>query len=258
MIDIAANSDILKKRVQRIFDSPRFVEVSDLVEKLSSLGEVLVFGGLLRDIAMYGVREFYSDVDLVVDCQQNKLDEFFQLLPNARRNKFGGYRFQAGSWDVDVWPVCETWAFRKGLVNFRDKKSLLLTTISNWDAILYSFEDKKIIFKDGYFDDLTKGRLELILSENPNELGVLMRMLRSIHDGKAGCIMPKALMFLQNQLEKRSRDEVYDAQFEILGRIYFSKLEIDAFREELKFLQPDFFGSEVFLKGRNYGLDLDD
>ncbi|GGC89344.1 hypothetical protein GCM10007418_06310 [Halopseudomonas salina] len=220
------------------------------------MGEVLVFGGLLRDVAMFGIKEFYSDVDLVVECEQESLDVFFQSIPNAYRNKFGGYRFQIGGWDVDVWSVRETWAFKKGLVNFIDRRSLLKTTVSNWDAILYSFKSRKIFVNSGYFEELKHGKLELVLAENPSELGVLMRLLRSIHDGRARYLMPKALAFLQDQLEKRTPEEIYDAQVEGKGKIYFSRSEITLLRKELLLVKPDFFGTEIFLKGRNYGLDF--
>ena len=31
----------------------------------------------------------------------------------ARRTRFGGLQLKSGSWRFDVWPLSETWAFKK-------------------------------------------------------------------------------------------------------------------------------------------------
>ena len=106
MIATANNLNTLKKRVLRFFESPKRAEVKHLVRVLSKGGEVLVFGGLLRDIALYGGDSFNSDIDLVVDCSPAMLFDFFEkAAPSAKKNHFGGYRVKVGGWSIDVWPI---------------------------------------------------------------------------------------------------------------------------------------------------------
>jgi predicted nucleotidyltransferase len=54
-------------------------------------GDVNLFGGVLRDLALLGRRGFNSDIDLVVEGDWKDCETYLKSL-NAQRNKFGGYR----------------------------------------------------------------------------------------------------------------------------------------------------------------------
>ncbi len=255
MIDIADNNQSLKKRVIRFFESPKRADVLDFIKSASLVGEVLVFGGLLRDIALFGVKNFNSDIDLVVDCAPSELFSFFnECMYKSRRNKFGGYRVEIAGWTVDVWPIRETWAFKNDCVMFENRESLLLTTITNWDAIAFSFEDKQIIAASSYLECLKIGELDIVMEYNPNPTGVLMRIIRSICDRQAQVLMPKIVKYLKRELPKWSATQIVSAQVDMLGKIYLSEFEYYNFRDEVFSLEEDLFGSSVLLKGRNFSL----
>ena len=255
MIDIADNNQALKKRVVRFFDSPKRADVLEFVKGASTVGEVLVFGGLLRDIALFGVKNFNSDIDLVVDCSSVRLFSFFdECVYKFKRNKFGGYRVEIGGWTVDVWPMRETWAFKNGYVTFENRESLLQTTITNWDAIAFSFEDKQIVAAGSYLECLKIGELDIVMEYNPNPVGVLMRIIRSICDRQARILMPRLVKYLKQELPKWSASQIVNAQINILGKIYLSEIEYYNFRDEVFSLEEDLFGSSVLLKGRNFSL----
>lgn len=255
MIDIAINNQSFKKRVVRFFDSPRRTEVVDFIKRLSGFGEVLVFGGLLRDIALFGAKSFNSDIDLVVDCSADELAcFFFQGDLIFSKNKFGGYRVEVGGWTIDAWPIRETWAFKKNHVTYTGRDSLLLTTITNWDAVIFSFKDKKIISSPSYLECLRLGELEIVLTENPNKAGVLMRVIRAICDKRAKILMPGLLNYLKQELPKWTSSQIVLAQEELFGKVYLSQIDFYNFRDEIFSLREDLFGSPVLIKGRNFSL----
>lgn len=259
MIDIAANNQAFKKRVVRFFDSQKRADVIDFIKRLSDVGEVLVFGGLLRDIALFGAKDFNSDIDLVVDCSVGSLAVFFSReIEEFHRNKFGGYRLEVGGWTVDVWPIRETWAFKNNYVSYTGRDSLLLTTITNWDAVAYSFKEKKIISSSSYLECLRLGELDIVLADNPNEAGVLMRVIRAVCDKHARILMPRVVKYLKQELPKWSADEIAATQDKVLGRIYLSRQDFYNFRDEIFSLKEDLFGSQVLIKGRNFSLPFDE
>lgn len=78
MINVASNKSALKKRIVRFFDAPKRSELRRFILELSELGEVIAFGGVVRDIALYGIKGFDSDIDLVVNCPPKSLASFFE------------------------------------------------------------------------------------------------------------------------------------------------------------------------------------
>ncbi|WP_456292610.1 hypothetical protein [Pseudomonas sp. AK106] len=258
MIDIANNNQTFRKRVVRFFNSPKRADVLGLIKHLSVVGEVLVFGGLLRDIALFGAKSFNSDIDLVVDCPASDLSGFFtDSRWNVVRNKFGGYRLEVGGWTVDVWPVRETWAFKYANVKYIGRESLLRTTITNWDSVAYSFKDGVIISDPSYLDCLISGELDVVLIKNPNEVGVLTRLIKAICDKRAKILMPRLLNYLKEELPKWTANQIVAAQEDMLGKVYLSRDEYYSFRDEIYSLKEDLFGSVVLVKGRNLSFTFD-
>lgn len=259
MIDIAINNSAFKKRVVRFFDSSSRADVSKFIKHLSCAGEVLVFGGLLRDIALFGTKGFNSDIDLVVDYSAERLG--FLLLDSlweSTKNKFGGYRLEVGGWTVDVWPIRETWAFKNTSVAYCGRESLLLTTITNWDSVAYSFKDKKIISDVYYLEYLRNGELDIVLTDNPNHAGVLVRIIKAICDKRAKVLMPRLLGYLKQELPKWTSSQIVLAQEQLLGKVYLSSIEFHEFRDEIFSLKEDLFGSDLFVKGRNFSFGFDE
>ncbi|MEM1590287.1 MAG: hypothetical protein QW175_07705 [Candidatus Bathyarchaeia archaeon] len=257
MIGVANNKDALKKRVERFFRSERCYGATKLISDLIRLGDILVFGGLIRDIALYGTKYFNSDIDLVIDCTQTELDKkILENHPLAARNKFGGYRIHQESWTIDLWPIKETWAFKENLVEFRDISSLLLTTVTNWDSVAYSFKSRKIICSNHYLDDLKEGKIDIVLSTNPNKLGALIRLLRAIFDKKAVYLMPKAIFYLREELNSKTAAEILDAQSQSFNREFFTASDIEKLRSEINSLSFDLFGGGINPKGKNLSFKL--
>ncbi|HRX87838.1 MAG TPA: hypothetical protein P5528_00200 [Steroidobacteraceae bacterium] len=185
---ITRSRDQLRKRVNRFFAAtdPLRADVVETLRGLEPYGRVFVFGGAIRDLALYGSATFPSDIDVVMEAA-----DFAPMVEHLRksgaaRNRFGGFRFTTKRWKFDVWRLEDTWALREGHVRGSTARTLLATTFFNWDAIAYDFSQKRLLVQDGYFDKLDAGLLGINLAANPNPAGNARRALRMYASGRAG------------------------------------------------------------------------
>lgn len=206
----APDQKAAKKRIRRFFDEPMAERrvVARFIDELAVCSNVFVFGGALRDISLLGVPSFSSDVDIVVQVHDS--DAFIDILGRheAIENKFGGHRARFGRWNFDVWEVSRTWAFSKGVVEARSPLSLLETTFFNWDAILYDWQSGSLHHGQNYFSDLSQRYLELVLEENPNTMGALVRTLRTLSLSDEILTGPRLSTFVVDHFENISNKEI--------------------------------------------------
>jgi len=170
----------LKRKVGYFLSSPKLgrQEVKTLLDQLQKIGEVVIFGGMLRDLSLLGNGGFDSDIDLVIDTdKENELADFLRPYSPAR-NKFGGYRLKLSRWEVDIWPLKSTWAFKQGYVKEGSFADLCKTTFFDWDGIVYKVGDGTILAVEGYFDHINEGLLDINLENNPNPMGNIVKAFR--------------------------------------------------------------------------------
>lgn len=177
-----------------LFESPSVLDDDELITTPTSsiteflgymsdallTGDLYLFGGVLRDLALCGQEDFNSDIDIVVDD-----DDWTPLVKYLRsrgvvQNRFGGFRLSVDGWPIDIWTARETWAIREGLVEYRGIESLTRTTILNWDAILMNWRTKQIICNSDYFQQIRNRVMDIVLVENPNPLGAAVRAFRHL------------------------------------------------------------------------------
>ena len=171
---------LLPKRINYFLSSERYNrrEVFDVLKTLSLLGDVAIFGGMLRDICFGGNYKFRSDIDLVIDTDDERaLLKTLKVFP-LEFNSLGGYRISLSKWKLDIWQLSKTWAFREGYVKDATFENLVKTTFFNWDAIVYVKKNNKIYSKEIYLETLKSRILDINLEPNPNPLGAIVRSLR--------------------------------------------------------------------------------
>lgn len=177
---LSKNKHSLRLRTQRFLNTNLYGrgEVKAFCETVGNVGDVAIFGGMLRDLLLEGNQKFSSDIDLVIDCTDvSRLQHV--LAPYApSRTAFGGYRIKLQKWHVDIWPLEWTWAIRNGHVKGHTLADLTSTTFFNWDAIVYEIRSGAIHFGSRYLDDLNDRLLTINLAANPNPEGVALRALR--------------------------------------------------------------------------------
>ncbi len=198
---------VLEKRLKRFFfseiDSRRDFQLflSRLKDQVDH--DIFIFGGLIRDIYIQGVKKFYSDIDVVVDCEVSDLEKFlnFQSGLTYTKNKFGGFRVHFFPWDLDIWCVKDTWAFKQGLVIYQHPNDLLNTTLLNWDSVIFNIRTRRLMCGDDYFSDMDDGLLKIVLKNNPNEVGALVRIFRAIRSKYVKTIDFSVIQFISEKLD---------------------------------------------------------
>ncbi len=187
----ARNSAELVERIdallQRVRSSSR--AATQLFSSLRTEGKLALFGGAVRDLALMRPNRFRSDLDLVVNTEdENGLARVLGSL-EARRNRHGGFRVRIDKWRFDVWSLSSTWAFKHGYVKpERGFEDLPSTTFFTWDAVVYGVDTGILYFRPGvvdadeYLADLLSGVLEINLEPNPNPIGNVIRALRLVQE----------------------------------------------------------------------------
>ena len=212
---IARHKDVLKKRVRRFFESPPSERraVAQVTRELGEVADVYVFGGLLRDLALYGSSDFSSDVDIVVVPHEGAAIAEIARKFEFSKNKFGGYRLTSNRWLFDVWEFDKTWAFAEKHVQPRSKHSLNETTFFNWDAVFYDVRANQIVCAHHYFEQLANLSLDINLELNPNTMGVFVRALRFIEKDQART-EPRLTKFIADLFESESDSSIllYDKE----------------------------------------------
>lgn len=229
----APDKQALKKRVDRFFNSETFCrkEVYEFVELLTQKQDldVYAFGGLVRDIGLFTVRGFESDVDLVVDTSRTELVNILDSIPkdSITCNKFGGFRIKQGIWDFDVWCAKDTWAIKNKFVPYKGIESLLDTTFLSWDSALFNVKKRKLICDEDYIENLTIGKIDVVLRQTPNELGSLVRLTRAIFSKGAYVLGHNALDTLKQNFSSYSFDDIVQYEQHSFSKHYLntSKLE---------------------------------
>lgn len=174
-------------------------------------GDLYLFGGVLRDLALLGRNGFASDIDLVVDGDWAHLIKY--LDDNGfSRNRFGGFRGQVDNWLIDIWNSRETWAIKKGLVQYHGIQSLMETTILNWDAILLNWRTKQVICSPEYFQQIQDGLMDIVLVENPNPLGAAVRAFRHLCLKDARILTVRAARYLRDAAQRYSTETIIRAE----------------------------------------------
>ncbi len=256
---IVPNFDALKQRVNRFLvstpkDRCSFYGTGDLVgfsdidnclqkeysakkfiKDIEEVGEVAIFGGLLRDLCLETNRTFCSDIDIVVETDDerglaSKVAEF-----DAVKNSFGGYRLQYHKWSIDLWSLKNTWAFKEGLVKEESFDSLLKTTFFNWDAVVLNSSKSKIYSIENYLKKLNDRVVDINLKENPNDIGILVRALRLLEkrNAKFSYNLSEYVFF---EIENHGVDKILNDELDSYG----------------KNLLTDSFISSIYLNLQNY------
>lgn len=174
-------------------------------------GELYLFGGMLRDIAMFGKRGFNSDIDLVVDGDWINCIPYLERL-GASKNKFGGYRLTISGQLIDIWNARETWAVKQGLVHFKNITSLTETTVLNWDAILMNWRTKNFIYPKNYLVELKERTLDVVLKSNPSPQGMAVRVFRHLCLKEPKKITPRAAEYLEQCTQQFTYDELVERE----------------------------------------------
>lgn len=198
------------------YPSKNIAEFLDFITDALPDGDIYLFGGVLRDIALLGRSGFNSDIDVVVEGSWDNCVAYLESL-RAHKNKFGGYRLKVAGWPVDIWNARETWAIKQGLVQYKGIASLTETTVLNWDAILMNWRTRSFICRENYLETIKSRVLDIVLEENPSPLGMAVRVLRHLYLKDAKKITSSAAKYLINCTKTYNFDELKSKEVSSYG-----------------------------------------
>jgi hypothetical protein len=203
------------------------------LNELSAYGHLVLIGGMLRDVALFGNARFKSDLDLVIDPYDPVAFENHMHKIHARVNKFGGYALPSKTWQIDVWPLKRTWAHVHGHVSVKSVKDLRHVTFFNCDAIIYDLAHKCLYQKLGYFDDLERRLLEINLRPNPNPTGNAVRALRYalIKGFRWG---PNLSKFMEETIDEVGWNSLKEYEIRSFNTRYLDMIDVNTFARRLR------------------------
>lgn len=205
-----------------------------LMEKLESSGEVILFGGAVREYIDSSYRELPRDFDIVYKKKSYELGLDELLLGfNYKKNRFDGYKVVVDGLEFDIWDINDTWAFKKNKI-ICDKnqyvEKLTETVFLNIDSIVFNINESK--FNGGRYSEAIENKcLDIILEENPFlELNLLRAIL---YKRKYNMSLSKKLIAIfRNFIEKNTNyvDVLYDIQ---LSHYDIEKIKKNELKKEL-------------------------
>lgn len=150
--------------------------VGALLNSCNSVGEAYLFGGQVRD-ALLGSAGAFGDVDIFVSGPLNP--EFAERVARVyRRTNFGGMRLVVGRYDVDIWELAKSDAFRYERGLEKNIKGLLSTVCFSTDAVAVSLVNGRVL-ADGSFNRTIKSRVfEFVSAPQSLELLQVVRIGR--------------------------------------------------------------------------------
>jgi len=205
------------------------------------------FGGTLRSLLLgrlLGGRRIGRprDLDIVVaDVSMSSLRERLEQHI-VRETRFGGLKIKRNAWHFDIWPLCQTWAFKEDTSLSASFAVLPQTTFFNLEAIavdvwvkpggrrqIYSCDDR-------FFEGMLNQTIELNRESNPYPALCVVRSLVMATSTRFW-IGPRLAEFLM-----RARDQVSDGELDDIQRHHYGarRLHVTDMRRFLEHVAKTF------------------
>lgn len=218
----------LKKKIEYLLYESRYSKRSRLVENfinpIVDIGNVALFGGAVRDMLFKSTRDFDSDLDFVIDVQDQK--KFSELLEKWTpcKNSYGGYRLIVGITKIDFWQLKDSWVKINSTLNVDRLEDLVETTFFNLDAVIYDLNKRKIYKGDKFSEGIESQTLDINYSKNPDLDSVAVKALRRLwtHELQAS---DELIIFIKERIDKSGwdslveRDKLAYPHFQILNTL---------------------------------------
>ncbi|MBJ2241236.1 hypothetical protein [Pseudomonas sp. MF6768] len=159
------NSKSAKKKIQ-VFLGEEVGETHPIQHLKSSLADLAIFGGMIRDLTLGRPEFFNSDIDLVSSASA---EEIYYAIRNYSpvRNRFGGFRFFFLGRPYDIWSLEDTWAVREGYVKAVGIEDLCRTTFFTTDAAIFNIKSERFYLPRFCRQSIKRKILDINLIHNP-------------------------------------------------------------------------------------------
>lgn len=231
MIPESEKSVFIEKALETFFELERQVpSVGSLFSSLSALGELTIFGGVIRDLVIFSDFRMSRDIDIVVSvATDDELLPVFQKLP-FRRTRFGGFHCILDGICIDVWALGTTWAFKEGLLETH-VENLPRSVFLSIDAVAVTLADREL-YEYRFFETIKEKTIDIVLEKNPFPALCVLRSL--VLRRKYGFLFSESLRTYIRQFWNMSKDPLAvldETQISHYGERVMSKQQI---KEEIE------------------------
>jgi hypothetical protein len=197
----------------------------------------VVFGGVLRDLALFGNAKPPRDVDVVVlDANGPELEGLYEDIL-YRKNRFGGLQLRSQGWLIDVWAIQDSWAFKQKLIAPIGFDQLVQTTFLNVEAIAIEVTTSpgipRKIYSAGFFEAIRQRVLDISFEPNPFPELCVVRSLVSASSLKFA-VSRRLAEYLVKHGRQSSIKELIDVQVSHYGDV---KISADQIAGQLAYLE---------------------
>ena len=215
---------------------PRSAIVSTLCDWKEKDWRPFLFGGLLRDVAILGLKHGPRDVDVVIEnSSSEELAE--ELNPYIkRRNRFGGFQLELRKWHFDVWPLQKTWAFGRNKSLIASAQNLPKTTFLNVEAVAASVgENGELaeIFEAGFFDAIRTKTLDINLEDNPYPALAAVRALATAEKLRYS-LSPRLGCYILETERELGSEALVNAQDSHYGYVRFRRVKVQRLVQHIR------------------------
>jgi hypothetical protein len=208
---------LLRSRLSRFLVEPApwkapFREMVDVFR--GKEWKAVLFGGVLRDLVLYGPAKRPRDIDIVVDCSLEDLSAALSSFP-FQRTRFGGFRIAFRKWSFDIWPLRNTWAFAVGHMT-ATFENLPKTTFFNIEAVAVQFNtkrrNKRPLYSFGFAEAISTRVLDINFEPNPfPQLCIIRGLLTAARHGLL--LSPRLARYMLEKGNRTEIAEIMQAQF---------------------------------------------
>jgi len=146
------------------------------IQDLKIAGELLFFGGSIRDIFLYPDNPPEPrDFDIAIKIKNPRKFEKIISRYDCKLNRFGGYKITISNISFDIWKLENTWAFNHANLE-PSEENLAKSVYLNIDGIVYNY-NKSILYDELLKSAILEGQLDINLYDNPQEELNLLRAI---------------------------------------------------------------------------------
>jgi hypothetical protein len=134
-------------------------------------GNAFLCGGACRDLLLGKGRIVPRDLDIIVQyvSMEDLAHDFRDCVKN--RTRYGGLTIEVRDWEIDIWPLSETWAFKHAGIPGNGLCDFGRTTFLDIEAIAVQLftrrGQRRKVYSNGFFEAIHKRTIEINLEMNP-------------------------------------------------------------------------------------------
>jgi len=200
------------------YSKQHYSHLYSVLEEIRNNGyPAFLCGGAVRDILLHNSTP--RDLDIMLGyVSREKLATLFSGNVKGKTG-LGGLKLQIKDWSIDMWPLQDTWAFKKGKVSGKGFSDYPKITFLDIDAIAIQLfskkKQKRAIYSKGFFEAILTRTIEINFEENPAPAKCIVRALQLANKFKFA-IGPKLASYMVayvSKMEIEKLAEIYQRRY---------------------------------------------